>query len=120
MSLFNEHGKEITEVSHLDFFNRYYGRLDLAQQRAIDDTIDTVLDSGRIHTTSWVPGPDWRGTAYQPIFEVACSEDWHRARLLYGLIFMRRVIARDEDWYCGRYPRTEDEIIGLTYWRPTE
>src|SRR5262245_7918210 len=120
MPLYSERGDEITRVTHEDFYNRHYPRLTAQQRQAIEDEINAVLDSGRIHTTSWVPGADWTGKPYQAIYDVACDEDWHRARYLYGLIFMNVVINREETWYCGRYPRSEDEIIGLTYWRPDD
>ncbi len=120
MSLFTESRREITGVTHREFFERHYQRLSRQQQDEINDEIDRVLDSGRIHTTSWIPGPDWTGKPYQAIYDVACEEDWHKARLLYGLIFMQRVIEREDSWFCGRYPQREDEIIGLTYWKPEE
>ena len=31
---------------------------------------------------------------------------------------MKVVIDHPGDWICGRYPKDEDQIIGLTFWQP--
>jgi hypothetical protein len=56
------------------------GHLDL-----IKDRINEMIDSGEIHTTSWMPGADWRGTPFQESFEIGARFNEELAAKMFGL-----------------------------------
>lgn len=82
---------------------------------ALNHYIDTA-GHGEIITTSWIPGKDWSGGPYNPVYE-AVGQDWNMARFFFGLIVWNVMMSRPEPWSFGRYPKREGDIIGLTYFR---
>ena len=81
-------------LSHQDFSNIFNDIDDLFSKKA-------ALPKPLV-TMSWVPGADWTGTVFQPIYP-ACRYDTIRAAQLLGLIFMDVAIKRPENWGFGHY-----------------
>jgi hypothetical protein len=71
--------------------------------------------------SSFVPGTDWKGTAYQPISDMMdqrYGEDhlaWNQARLFFGLLVKDVVIRRPEHWLCYKVPEQEEREKGTNY-----
>jgi hypothetical protein len=96
----------MTNLSPTDF---------IAIRVALNEYIDQQ-GRGEIATSSWIPGQDWTLTPYQPIYE-AVGRDWEMARFFFGLIVWNVFLNRPETWSFGRYPKSQGETIGLTYFR---
>jgi hypothetical protein len=69
-----------------------------------------------VDTSSWIPGADWTGTVFQPIYE-ACGEDENAAALFFGLLVWQVVMDREDCWSFGRYEKEGIPIRGMTYFR---
>jgi hypothetical protein len=79
-----------------------------------------AVDHQPLITVSWVPGADWTGTPYQPIYSAISTRFApdiaveYSAKFL-GLLFMDVAIARPEKWGFGHYELAGKPIKGRTY-----
>lgn len=80
----------------------------------IFEYLDGLIESGSIHTSSWLPGSDWRETPLQIIFEKATRYSEQQAGWCFGLMLMERIIKRPEQWYCKKDIEVAE---GTIYWR---
>jgi hypothetical protein len=76
-----------------------------------------MLDSGEVHTTSWMPGSDWGPTPFDPIYWDAAKQDPVAAAKCFGLFVWECVLERDEAWGSGHYEKDGYPIKGRTYFR---
>ena len=74
------------------------------------------MDETDIVKSSYLPGSDWNGTPYQPIYH-AVGEDVQLAALFYGLLVWRAVQLRREGWYFIKQQSRDDQPTGMTYFR---
>src|SRR5689334_13837364 len=117
----NEDGsvEPITTQVHEQRFRQLMANMAPADFQRIVDTLNEHINTngrGEIITTSWIPGADWTGKPYEPIY-FAAGQDWQSARFFFGMIVWRVMMERPELWSFGRYPKNPGEIIGLTYFR---
>lgn len=110
--LFSVEGKQIHEVAYRREFVQRLNRLAKSDYAAIVDELNRVIDGGDVHTSSWIPGHDWRGTLYEPIW-TACNKNDEVAAKFYGQILYKVMIDRPEKWCFGAYPHAR----GKTYFR---
>jgi hypothetical protein len=101
---------------------RWTSRLSLEKDRAIRDRINELIDdaiaNGKdIVTTSWMPGSDWTGTPFHPIYENAarCSE--LQAGMCFGLYVQDVIIHRPETWASEHFELHGRPIKGRTYFQ---
>lgn len=106
----------INKIPHILDYQRWRTRLSQTDYDRIAEALNEIADSNQIITSSWIPGSDWTGTPYEPIY-YACLEDDHNAALFYGLILWEVMLNREEAWACGRYEKAGIPIDGLTYFR---
>jgi hypothetical protein len=64
----------------------------------------------------WMPGHDWTGTVFEPIYH-ACGRRVDTAALLFGLIVFKVFMYREDYWGCGRYEKDGKPIHSMTYFR---
>ena len=107
----------IARIPHADAYRIYRDRLTGAQYQAITDHLNERIDGGEVHTSSWLPGSDWTGTVFQPIYDDACRRDQQAAARCFGLILWDVMMQRPEAWAFGRYEANGAPIEGLTYFR---
>ena len=119
---FDHGGKVITAVPYLPKYNIWLRLLarrvhPLAIQSA-KQWFHAELHDG-IVTTSWVPGADWTGTAYQVLYD-ALNDDIEAAKF-FGLVACECVLERcattGETWGYGHYQKDGLPIKGRTYYR---
>ena len=48
--------------------------------------VNEMIDNGEIFTSSWMPGSDWGGTAFQPIWEKAAKKNEDLGAKIFGLL----------------------------------
>jgi hypothetical protein len=117
----NEDGpvEPITLQPHEREFRQMMKNLAPVDFQRISDTLNEHINTtGRseIITSSWIPGADWTGTPYEPIY-FAAGQNCQLARFFCGLILWRVMMDRPEVWSLGRYPKNSGETTGLTYFR---
>jgi hypothetical protein len=108
----------VTKQAHAWWFRQWKRLLDPADFQRIKDALNhhiNTVGGSEIITSSWIPGANWDGTPYEPIWEAVMG--WNLARFFFGLIVWNVVMNRPERWSFGRYPKKIGDIIGLTYFR---
>lgn len=112
--------KPITKMPFAKEFAALRGKLTTAEFEGAIARINELVEShgkGDIATAGWLPGRDWRGTPFWPIY--AKFPDEQHAAKLFGLlvwyVFMER--RPSERWGSGRYERNGRDIGSRTYFR---
>jgi hypothetical protein len=84
----------------------------------INRLADLAASSGekQLFTAGWLPGSDWTGTVWEPIYE-ACGCDVDLSGRTFGALVFFVMTEREEDWSFGRYEVDGREIGSNTYFR---
>ena len=98
-----------------DVWKTRLSQLDPTAFGTIFNELNRRVSGSKVHTSSWIPGRDWRGTVFQPIYH-AC-QDQETAAKFFGLILWEVMKKRDEAWSFGKYEKDGIPIKGLTYFR---
>ena len=116
--LFNiDTGKEVKRDPHLNEYNLWRSRLTNAEFEAIVEKLNSLIDSDEIHTASWMPGNNWDGTVFEPIYTKACNNDETLSGMCFGLFVWYVFKERDDEWYHGKFENNGIPIKGMTYFR---
>lgn len=115
-----ESGSYINNIPHRVDYDRWRSRISDEHYQAIFDELNSRISGSEIETSSWIPGSDWTGTVFQPIYDEACGFDEVAAAQFFGLILWHVVLQHEEVWSFGRYQMGEIPIEGLTYFRIDE
>ncbi|MBA2719525.1 MAG: hypothetical protein H0U52_09840 [Chloroflexi bacterium] len=79
---------------------------------------ELIDESGaEIATAGWLPGSDWTGTAFQPIYDKAARGDFGAAAMFFGQLVWLTIMGREERWGSGRYQVDGRDIGSRTYFR---
>jgi hypothetical protein len=108
--------RQVTSLPHEADFRLWRARLSDADYNAIIADLNCRVGGKQIETSSWIPGADWRGTPFLPIW-YACSQDFDASRKFFGLIVWQVMMDRPESWSFGRYDVNGRQIEGMTYFR---
>lgn len=111
--------RRLTTVPYEDTYAVLRRALDLFDRSAFDricKELSNNFDAKEIDTSSWIPGSDWDGTVYQPIWE-ACGRDTEAAAKFFGQIVWQVVMDRPDCWSSGHYELDGKAIRGRTYFR---
>ncbi len=118
MALFDLDGKELTNMPHQAEYDRWMRNLSHEEHRGVISAIHTVLDDARDNNkpvySSYIPGSDWEGTAYWPIY-IACQENRDASRLFYGQLCWEAVQEHEDDWVVINQKRDDDHPGGKIY-----
>ncbi len=109
--------QKVTTIPHRKEFDVWTKRLTAREMKDITDELDRLIDGSEIQTSSWMPGSDWSGTVFLPIWEKACGRNVDAAAQCFGLILWKVMMDRPEHWSFGRYKLSDVPIRGLTYFR---
>ncbi|RQN12498.1 hypothetical protein EHW71_02460 [Clostridium butyricum] len=109
--------KYITKVPHSKEFNLWVSRLSTVEYDAIIDELNNRIDGNDVNTSSWIPGNDWTGTVYEPIYTKACNNNIDLSGQCFGLILFKVMIDRKDVWGFGRYKNNGMDIKGITYFK---
>lgn len=107
----------IKAIPHIRDFERWRKGLTGAEYQAISDELYSRINGTEVQTSSWIPGADWRGTVFQPIYERACHQDEGAAARFFGLIVWDTFLRHPEWWSFGRYEKDGTPIEGMTYFK---
>jgi hypothetical protein len=70
-----------------------------------------------IATAGWLPGSDWTGTPFEPIYTKAARGDFDRSAMFFGQLVWYTIMNRPETWGSGRYQVDGRDIGSRTYFR---
>lgn len=107
----------IHHIPHSKEFAIWRARLSDGEYQAIVDELNNRISGGTVHTSSWIPGSDWTGTVFQPIYEKACKKSKEAAAEVFGLILWAVLSDRDDAWGFVRYEEGSVPIKGMTYFK---
>ncbi|MDR1871699.1 MAG: hypothetical protein LBS60_07215 [Deltaproteobacteria bacterium] len=97
--------------------NRIPNREFLAIKDEINRLVDLVVDSPHeLITAGWLPGNDWTGTVWEPIY-IAANLNFDLSGMIFGAIVFQVMMERDEDWSLGKYQIDGRDIGSNTYFR---
>jgi hypothetical protein len=99
-------------------FDTWKSRVPPAQYQAVVAAINAHCDKNPSFVSSHVPGNDWTGTVYEPLYH-ACQRNEEHSGWFFGLIVWETMISRAEKWYFKPTETDSEEPIGMTYFRAT-
>ena len=70
-----EAGRSVDRIPHREEYERWRGRLTDERFGRIRDELLAMVDGGGIRTAGWMPGRDWTGTPWKPIYADGCDGD---------------------------------------------
>jgi hypothetical protein len=107
----------ITHIPHEKDYLRWRARLTNDEYAGIEAELLERVGSSDIVTSSWIPGNDWAGTPFEPIYIKACEYDEVASGLCFGLFFWVYMQKHPGKWSFGRYKKDGIDIRGLTYFK---
>ncbi len=109
-----EAAKYIKSVPHQKEYELWMKNLSNKDYTAICDELNSRIDINDINTSSWIPGNDWTGSVFEPIY-IACGKNIVSSGLFFGLILFELMINRSDVWGFGKYEKNGLPIKGMTY-----
>jgi hypothetical protein len=109
--------REIKTIPHKQDYDIWVSRLTGEDIFQIKDALSDMIDGTDIQTSSWMPGADWTGTPFRPIYEKAANKNPDVAAKCFGLILWEVIMERPEKWGFGRYEKDGIPIEGMTYFQ---
>ena len=116
--LSNIYNDMVETVWHKDFFNACKNRLNNDDYQLMIDELNRVvqksIESGsEFVVSSFIPGDDWSGAVWDPIYKDACGFDFDHSAQFFGLLVCQVLIDRDETWYFLK----QEIARGMTYFK---
>ena len=108
-------GKYVSRIPHKKDFDKWMKNLSDEDYKKIEDELNSKIDENDVNTAGWLPGDDWRGTVYEPIYKV-CAKNVTQSGLFFGLIVFNILMNReDKVWGFGRFEKDGKQIASMTY-----
>ncbi len=107
----------ITDIPHKEDYERWRSRLTDTEYKSIVDELNSMIGDEQIKTSSWMPGSDWSGTVFEPIYSRACNYDEGASAKFFGLLLWGVMLNHPSVWAFGRYEKDGIPIEGLTYFK---
>lgn len=111
-----DNGVFIKRLPHKRDYDMWRARLPDSDYNAIVDELNNRIDGNDIHTAGWMPGHDWTGTVFEPLYH-ACGRNIETAALFFGLIVYKVMMERPDYWGFGRYEKDGIPIQSMTYFK---
>lgn len=108
---------EVRAIPHRSEYQRWISRLTPVQIQAIRNEIVARIDGDEIATAGWIPGADWSGTPFYPIYDVACGRDEDAAAKCFGIMVWETFMQHEDRWGFGRYNLNNLPISSMTYFK---
>lgn len=84
----------------------------------IEKKIDADLENGvDIQVAGWIPGNDWIGTVYEPIWSKSCKKHHTHSGWFFGnIVWWIMINRREEEWYFHK----QENISSMIYFQIKE
>ena len=119
-----ESGKEVAGVLERGergaTLRKALARMSEAEVGAVRSALDARIEGSRIETSAWIPGSDWRGTPWQPIFDVGAKGSFELAALMFGLFVWEAFERHPADWFTTKFSAGGEEDRFRVYFRTSE
>lgn len=111
--------RRINRVPYQRDFDAVRRRVSEGEFEAMVARVNELINEagGEIATAGWLPGSDWTGTVFAPIYTKGTNRDFDRAAMFFGQLVWYAVMQRPEAWGSGRYQLDGKEIGSRTYFR---
>jgi hypothetical protein len=109
--------ERITNIPYQNDYKRWRAKLPDNDYEAVIAELTQRIEGTEIQTSSWMPGRDWNGTVFDPIYSKACNSDYNEAAQFFGLLLWETFLNHPECWAFGRYELDGVPIQGLTYFK---
>jgi hypothetical protein len=112
-------GRPITHIPFEKDFKILRERLMPQEFEAAVDRINELIDAAgaEIATAGWLPGRDWTGTVFEPIYTKGTRSNYEKAAQMFGLLVWYVVMQRPERWASGRYEKNGRDIGSRSYFK---
>lgn len=108
-------GKYVKNLPHRRDFDRWRSHISDYDYQRVVDAINERIDDSNINTAGWIPGSNWEGTVYQPLY-YACGQNQDQSGKFFGLIVFETLMLReDKVWGFGRFEKDGVPIHSMTY-----
>lgn len=111
-------GRPITTVPYAHEYKRYMSAMTPEEIAAIKAHLNGLIDGERIHTAGWMPGADWTGSVFEPIYFKAAKRSYEGAAKCFGLMVWEVFMERPEVWMSGQFEKDGQPIGSRTYFQP--
>jgi hypothetical protein len=116
--LFDLSGRQIKSVPYSAEFSRYMAALSEDEIAAIKTALNGMIDGTTIQTAGWMPGANWQGTVFEPIYFKAANQSYSASARCFGLMVWEVFMERPERWFSGRFEKDGEPIRSRTYFQP--
>ena len=107
----------VDTIPHREDFDLWRSRLTEEQFDAICDELRSMIDGSDIYTAGWMPGNNWIGTPWEPIYTEACRRSREASGNCFGLFVWVVLLEHPDTWGFGRYEKDGLPIRSMTYFR---
>ena len=108
-------GKVATKVPHKKDFDGWRKNISDEDYEKVVEAINEKIDASDINVAGWIPGHDWTGTVYEPLY-YACGKNVVQSGFFFGLIVFKTLMERtDYVWAFGRFDINGKAVKSMTY-----
>ncbi len=111
--------KRLTRVPYEETYKPLRQALDRIDPQAFDrihEQLTARFDDREIDTAGWIPGANWEGTTWWPLY-LAAGEDQEASAKFFGQIVWQVVMDHPDCWSSGKYELDGIPIRSRTYFR---
>jgi hypothetical protein len=109
----------MTRIPHRREYDLWRANISEADFDAAVAAIQDWIADKDVFTSSFIPGNDWTGTPYEPLYQ-ACGQSETQSGFFFGLIVWKVVMDDDDDeWRFKPAEKDNADPLGMTYWRET-
>ena len=110
-------GNLISSQPRFREYTVWRNRLAQSEIDAIENKLNSMIDGDEVHTAGWMPGNNWTGTVFEPIYTKACGMNAVESGLCFGLFVWYVFQNRLDEWYTGKFEKDGVPIRSRTYFR---
>lgn len=108
-------GKYVKKLPHQKDFINWRSHLSDVDYDKIIQELDSKFSCQEVNTAGWLPGHDWTGTVYEPLY-YACGQNPKQAGMFFGLLVFDYLMNRmDTVWGFGKFEKNGVPIESMTY-----
>lgn len=111
-------GRPVTQMPYAAEYKRYISAMTPEEVAAIKAHLNAMIDGTEIQTAGWMPGHDWTGTVFEPIYFKAAKQSYEGSAKCFGLMVWEVFMERSEKWTSGQFEKDGEAIGSRTYFQP--